>query len=93
MNFSFNVPFHSQINCQTKRVNEVLNQYFNNYLNVNQREWGEHLGLAKFCYKSTMHWTTKMPLFELALGKEAKKPMDPWMKGPLQGSCGYDQRA
>ncbi len=30
----------------------------------------------EFCYNSTTHSTTKMSLFELTLGKEAKKPMD-----------------
>jgi hypothetical protein len=45
-------------------------------MNVDQKVWGEHLGLAKFCYNFIMHLMTKMSLFELALGKEAKKPMD-----------------
>jgi hypothetical protein len=59
-----------------KRVNEVLNQYFKNYVSVDKKDWGEHLGLVKFCYNSTTQTITKMSLFELALGKEAKKPMD-----------------
>ncbi len=38
--------------------------------------WGEHLGLVDLCYNSVMHSVTKMFLFELALGKEAKEPME-----------------
>jgi hypothetical protein len=53
----------------------VLNQYFRNYVGTNQKDWGEHLGLVKFYYNSTTHLATNV-LFELTLGKEAKKWMD-----------------
>jgi hypothetical protein len=72
----FNITFHAQINGQTKRVNGVFNQYSKNYVNIDQKDWGKHLGLVEFCYNSTTHSTTKTSLFELKLGKETKKPMD-----------------
>jgi hypothetical protein len=75
---SFNITFHTQINGHG-----VLNQYLKNYVNIDQRDWGEHLGLMEFCYNSITHLASKMSLFELALRKEAKKPMDlaiPWDK-------------
>ncbi len=45
-------------------------------MDVDHRDWGDHLGLANFYYNSTMHMVMKMSMFELALGKKAKKPMD-----------------
>jgi hypothetical protein len=66
----FGTTFHPQTNGQIKRVNEVLNQYSRNYVGVNKKDWGEHLGLAKFYYNSTTHSTMKMSPFELMLGKE-----------------------
>jgi hypothetical protein len=54
----------------------VLNQYLRNYVGADQKDWGEHLALAEFCYNSITHLTTKMSSFELALGKEAQKSMD-----------------
>jgi hypothetical protein len=54
----------------------VLNWYLKNYVDVDHKDWGDHLGLEEFCYYSTMHMVMKMSMFELALGKEAKKPMD-----------------
>ncbi len=42
---SFNVTFHPQMDGQTKRVDGVLNQYLRNYVNADQKDWGEHLGL------------------------------------------------
>jgi hypothetical protein len=62
--------------AKMKRINGVLNQYLRNYVDVDKIFWGEHLGMEFFCYNSIMHLTIKMSLFELALGKEAKKPMD-----------------
>ncbi len=73
---SFSTTFQPQFDGQTERVNGVLNQYFKNYVDANQKYWGKHLGLVKFYYNSTMHLVTKMSPFELALGNEVKKLMD-----------------
>jgi uncharacterized protein YecT (DUF1311 family) len=54
----------------------VLNQYLRNYVCVDQKDWGEHLGFTEFCYNSTIHLAMKMFSSELTLGKEAKKLMD-----------------
>jgi hypothetical protein len=43
-----------------ERVNEVLNQYFRNYVNTNKKDLGKHLDMVEFYYNSTMHSTTKM---------------------------------
>jgi hypothetical protein len=70
------MAFHPQTDDQMEKVNAVLNQYLTNYVGIDCKDWGDHLGLTKFCYNSTMHTMTKMSRFELVLGKEAKKPMD-----------------
>jgi hypothetical protein len=36
----------------------------------------EHLGFSEFYYNSTKHSMAKMFMFELVLGKEAKKPVN-----------------
>jgi hypothetical protein len=58
----------------------VLNQYLRNYVNVDKKYWGKHLGLMKVCYSSTTHLETKISPFELALGKEVKE-LWRWSKG------------
>jgi hypothetical protein len=45
-------------------------------VNVDKKDWGEHLSVVEFYYNSTTHLTMKMSLFELTLGKEVKKLMD-----------------
>ncbi len=73
---NFSTTFHPQTNGQTKKVNKILNQYIHNYIVSDHKDWGDHLGLTKFCYNSIKHSTTKMSPFELALGIEAKQLMD-----------------
>jgi len=91
MKLFFNITFHPQINGHG-----VLNQYLKNYVNIDKKNGGKHLGLVECCYNFVTHSTNKMSLFELTLRKEAKKPMDLChpheIKGPLQGSCGDGSR-
>jgi hypothetical protein len=42
MKLSLNMAFHPQTNGQIERVNEMLNQYLSNYVNVDKKDWGEH---------------------------------------------------
>jgi hypothetical protein len=56
---SFSMTFHPQTDGQIKKVNRVLNQYLKNYVNASKKDWGEHLGLVKFCYKFTTQLTMK----------------------------------
>jgi hypothetical protein len=55
----FNTAFHPQTNGQIKIMNGILNQYFRNYIVNDHEDWGDHLGLAKFCYNFTKHLVTK----------------------------------
>ncbi len=71
----FSTIFHPQTNGQTEKMNGILNHYLHNYIANNHKDWGDHLGLAKFCYNSAKHLAIKMSPFELVLGIEAKQPM------------------
>jgi hypothetical protein len=55
----FNIAFYPQIDGQTKKVNKILNQYLCNYIVDDHKDWGNHLGLAEFCFNSTNHLATK----------------------------------
>jgi transposase InsO family protein len=72
----FSTVFHPQINGQVEKVNEMLNQYFRNYIVSDHKDLSDHLGLEEFCYNSTKHLAIKMSPFELTLGVEVKQPMD-----------------
>jgi hypothetical protein len=73
----FNITFHPQTDGQIERVNGVLNQYLKNYVNIDKKrlERTSRHGRVLLNLHVT-HLAIKMSLFELALGREAKKSMD-----------------
>ncbi len=53
---NFNMTFCSKTDGQTKRVNGILNQYLQNYMGANHKDWGYHLGFFKICYNYMIHY-------------------------------------
>src|SRR5882724_8038857 len=50
--------YHSETNRQTKRVNQILEQYLRVYINYQQDDWVNLLPLAEFAYNNTLHSAT-----------------------------------
>jgi len=50
--------FHSQIDGQTERVNQELEQYLRMFINYRQEQWSEWLGTAEFAYNNEVHSST-----------------------------------
>jgi len=50
--------FHPQIDRQTKRVNQELEQYLRMFIDHRQEQWPEWLGTAEFAYNNKMHSST-----------------------------------
>ncbi len=73
MKLLFNITSHQQTNGQIERVNGVLNWYLRNYVNIDKKDWGEHLSMVEFCYNSTTHLVIKMCPFKLTLGKQNRE--------------------
>ncbi|KAL2630554.1 hypothetical protein R1flu_015240 [Riccia fluitans] len=61
---------------QKEKVNLVLNQYLQNFVSADQRDWAEWLSSAEFCYNSTKHLATGESPFLLAYGHEPEEPLD-----------------
>jgi hypothetical protein len=55
--------FHPQTYGQTKRVNQVLEQYLQCTTNYNEDNCSELLAMAKFAYNNTMHSLTRQTPF------------------------------
>ena len=56
--------YHPQIDGQTERVNQVLEQYLRCSINYHQDNWVDLLPLAEFAYNNTIQDSTKqMPFF------------------------------
>jgi len=56
--------FYSQIDGQTKRINQELEQYLRIFIDHRQEQWPVWLGTAKFAYNNKIHSSTKMSPFK-----------------------------
>ena len=63
---NLSTSFHPQTDCQTERVNAILQQYLRGYINYQQDNWTEILTMAEFAYNNTVLATTGItPFFAL----------------------------
>ena len=60
--------YHPQINSQTERVNQILEQYLQCYANANQDNWAKMLPMAQYAYNSKDHASTGMSPFKANYG-------------------------
>jgi len=58
------MAFHSQIDRQTERVNQELEQYLRMFIDYRQEQWLDWLGTAEFIYNNKVHSSTKTLLFK-----------------------------
>jgi len=50
--------FYSQIDRQTERVNQELEQYLRMFIDHRQEQWPEWLGIAEFAYNNKAYSST-----------------------------------
>ena len=55
------IAFYPQIDRQTKRVNQELEQYLRMFIDHRQEQWPEQLGTAEFAYNKTHSSTRILP--------------------------------
>ena len=55
--------YYPQIDGQTERVNQVLEQYLRTYCSWDHKDSIELLPYAEFCYNNTVHNSTKVTPF------------------------------
>ena len=66
---------HPQTDGQTERVNQGIEDYIRCYVQVDQRDWVDHVDLMEFCYNAAKHSATGFSPFELVVGKEILTPL------------------
>ena len=67
--------FHPQIDGETRRVNQVLEDMLRMYVNEKQTNWSEYLPLVEFAYNSSWHASTNMTPFEAMYGYNCLTPV------------------
>ena len=56
--------FYPQIDGQTERVNQELEQYLRMFINHRQEQWPDWLGTVEFAYNNKAHSSTKILSFK-----------------------------
>ena len=51
----FNIAFHSQINDQIEKQNQMLKHYLRVYYNYKQNNWSKLLSMTAFAYNNNVH--------------------------------------
>jgi len=57
--------FHPQIDGQTERMNQELEQYLRMFINHRQEQWPEWLETVEFAYNNKVHTGTKVLPFQV----------------------------
>jgi len=57
------IAYYPQMDRQTERVNQELEQYLYMFINYRQEQWLEWLGIAKFAYNNKIYSVTKVLSF------------------------------
>ena len=73
MNFS--TAYHPQIDEQTERVYQVLEDMLRIYVRDYPKKWEDSLHLVEFAYNNHYQASTKLSPFEILYGRKCNSPI------------------
>ena len=85
-------PYHPQTDGQVERMNRTLKGILMAYVNKDHNDWDDHLPLALFAYRSSVHSSSGVSPFKAIYGREATTPlvlMHPQIGVKEQGISNY----
>ena len=62
--------YHPQIDGQTERMNQELEQYLRMFIDHRQEQWPDWLATAEFAYNNKVQTSTKVSLFKANIGQD-----------------------
>jgi len=84
--------FHPQMDGQTERMNQELEQYLRFFVEHRQKDWPEWLASAEFAVNNKAHTATKMSPFIANYGREMRMGGDIRRKGKVESATEFVQR-
>ena len=84
--------FYPQINGQTERMNQELEQYLRFFIDHRQKDWLEWLALAEFAINNKAHSTTKVSLFMVNYDRELRIGVDLRKKEKMEKAMEFAER-
>ena len=80
------MAFHSQMDGQTKRVNQELEQYLRIFINHRQEQWPDWLETVEFAYKNKVYLSTKILSFKANYRQDPRIGFEVKKKGKYKGA-------
>jgi hypothetical protein len=71
----FSSTYHPQTDCQTERVNQILEVMLRACALQYGRSWDKSLSYAKFSYNNSYQESFKMAPFEMLYGRRCQTPL------------------
>jgi len=62
--------YYPQIDRQTERMNQELEQYLRMFIDHRQEQWPDWLATAEFVYNNKVQTSTKVSLFKANIGQD-----------------------
>jgi len=84
--------FHSQMDGQTERMNQELEQYLRFFVDHRQKDWPEWLVSAEFAVNNKVHTATKVSPFMANYGRELRMGGDIRRKGKVEKAMEFVER-
>ena len=78
--------FYSQIDRQTERINQELEQYLRMFIDYRQEQWLDWLGMAEFTYNNKAYLSTKIFLFKENYGQDPRMGFEVRRKEKYKGA-------
>ena len=66
------IAYHPQMDGQTERMNQELEQYLRIFINHRQEQWPDWLGMVEFAYNNKVHIVTKTSPFKINYGQDPR---------------------
>jgi len=77
--------FHPQMDGQTERMNQELEQYLCMFIDHRQEKWSKWLGTAEFAYNNKVYIGTKVSSFQANQGHNPRMGFELRKKGKYEG--------
>jgi hypothetical protein len=71
----FSIAYHSQINGQVERVNQILEDMLRMHVMHQSKKWEDYLPLVEFAYNNGYQTSLKMSPFEALYGRPCNTPV------------------
>ena len=84
--------FHPQMDGQTEKMNQELEQYLRFFVEHRQKGWPEWLASAEFVVNNKVHMATKVLSFMANYGKELRMGGDIRKKGKVESAMEFVEK-